>query len=193
VAKTRKTAWKAKEPEVGADEWYAREQEKPGYALAEMKNLSNLIAQGSKWAIESLERWIKKYPDVARTLSKLGDLCAAAEAEWVKSLAGDDSIEQLAVKDEIAKMKAELLGEKPSILEQVLVSSILTARLSHQKAVMWAAQPAEQLAVATARDKRVESTARWLLTALKSLAVVRQQQARGLSPKVKLKVFEGRA
>ena len=55
---------------------------------------------------------------------------------------------------------------------------------------MWAAaQPAQHQAVATARGKRVESTARRLLLAVKALAVVRQHQARGLVPKTKIKLF----
>lgn len=192
MAKTRKTARKAKEPEVGSEQWFAREQEKPGFALAEMKNLSNMIAQGHASAAGMLDRWMKKFPDVARelALTRLGDLCANAEAAWMKTLTGDNPLDQLGVKDQIAALKAELLGENPSILEKVLVSSLIVAHLAHHRAVMWAAQPAQQQAVATARDRRVESASRWFLLAVKSLAIVRQQQARGLVPKTKLKLFD---
>lgn len=186
----RKTARKAKEPEVGSDEWYAREQEKPGFALAEMKNLSNMIAQGNKWAIKSLEKWIAKFPDVARSLADLGDLCAATEAAWVDALAGENPLDKLGLREEVARMKTELLGENPSLLEKVMVSSVVTAHLAHQRASVWASRPAQHNAVATARDKRVESTARRLLLALKALAVVRQQAGRGLVPKTKLEVFD---
>lgn len=108
----------------------------------------------------------------------------------MKTLTGDNPLDQLGVKDQIAALKAELLGENPSILEKVLVSSVIVAHLAHHRAVMWAAQPAQQQAVATYRDRRVESASRWFLLAVKSLAVVRQQQARGLVPRPKLKVFD---
>ena len=192
MAKTRKTARTAKEPEVGSDEWYAREQEKPGFALGAMKDLCVSIAQGNTRAVASLERWMKKFPDVARALAldRLGDLCANAEAAWVKALAGDNPLDRLGVTEQIATLKAELLGDNPSILEKVLVSGVVTAHLAHHRAVAWAAQPAPQPAVATFRDKRVESASRWFLLAVKSLAVVRQQQARGLVPRTKFKLFD---
>ena len=195
MTKTRKTARKAKEPEVGSDQWYAREQEKPGFALAEMKNLCNMIAQGHPTAVGMLDRWMMKSPDVARELAldRLGDLCANAEAEWMKALVGDNPLDQMGVKDQIAAMKAELVGEKPSILEKILVSNLIVAHLAHHRAVLWAARPAQQQAVATARERRVESASRWFLLAVKSLAVVRQQQARGLVPKTKLKLFDASA
>ena len=145
---------------------------------------------GGKTAIKSLEKWIAKYPDVARSIHKLDDLCSTAEAAWVKALAGDDPLRQLGLKDEIAEMKAELLGDTPSILDRVMVSSAVTAHVAHQGAVWAAAQPAQHQAVATARGKRVESTARWLLLAVKALAVVRQHQARELVPKTKTKLFD---
>lgn len=193
MANTRKTARKTKKPRVGSEEWYAEQQAKPGFALGVMKDLSNDIAQGSKTAIKSLEKWIEKYPDVARSIHKFDDLCSMAEAAWVKALGGDNPLHQLRLKDEIAEMKAELLGENPSILDKVMVSSVVTAHLAHQSAVCGAALPAQHQTVATARGKRVESTARRLLLAVKALAVVRQHQARGLAPKTKLKLFDGTA
>ena len=190
MAKARSTKRKVKEPQVGSEEWYAEQQAKPGFALGVMKDLSNDIAQGSKTAIKSLERWIAKYPDVARSIHKLDDLCSTAEAAWVKALAGDDPLRQLGLKDEIAAMKAELLGDNPSILDRVMASSVVTAHMAHQGAVWAAAQPAQHHSVATARGKRVESTARRLLLAVKVLAVVRQQAGRGLAPKTKGKLFD---
>lgn len=197
MAKTRTAApnsgRKAKEPKIGSAEWMAREQEKPGFALAEMKNLSDMIAQGDKWAIKTLEKWMAKFPDVARELAhgRLGDLCASAEAAWLTAVAGDNPLNQMGLKEQIATMKAELQGENPSILEKVLVSSVVVAHLAHYRAVTAAAQPAHHQAVAAFRDRRVGSTARQLLLAVKSLATVRQQQGRGLAPKTKIKLFDG--
>lgn len=195
MAKTRRTARKAKEPEVGSDAWLAREQEKPGFALAEMKNLCNMMAQGSASAAGMLERWMKKFPEVARELAhdRLGDLCANAEAAWVKVLVGDNPLYQMGLRDQIAAMKAELSGDHPSILEKVLVSSVIVAHLANHRAVMSAAQPAQQQAVAAFRDRRIEATSRQFLLALKALAVVRQKQAHGLTPKTKLKLFDATA
>lgn len=87
-------------------------------------------------------------------------------------------------------MKAELLGENPSLLEKIMVSSVVTAHLAHQRASAWASKPAPHQAVVTARDRRVESTSRRLLLAIKALTIVRQQQARGLVPRTKFKLFE---
>lgn len=190
MAKASKTTRKRKKPKEGSEAWIAEQQQNPEYARQVMKDHLISIAQGSKWAVESLERWIKEFPDVARSLTDLGDLCAATESAWVDALAGENPVDKLGVREEVARMKAELLGEKPSILDKILVSNIVTSHLAHQRAVIWAARPAQQQAVATARDKRVESTARWLLLAVKTLALMRQQAGRGLKPQVALKVFE---
>lgn len=154
-----------------------------------MKDLSNDMGQGSKTAIKPPGKWAEKCPDVARSIHKFGDLCSTAETAWVKALGGESPLHQLRLKDEITAMKAELLGETPSVLDRVMV----TAHLAHHGAVYGAAQPAQHQAVATARGKRVESTARRLLLAVKALAVVRQHQARGLVTKTKTKLFEANA
>lgn len=197
MAKTRKVAQttrKTREPKVGSDEWYAREQEKPGFALGAMKELCKMIAQGHASSVRELERWMAKFPDVARELAleRLGDLCTSAEAAWVRAVAGDNPLDRLAVTERIAALKAELSGANPSLLERVLVSNVVTAHLAHYRAVLSAAQPAQQT-VAAFRDRRVESTSRHLLLAVRSLAVVRQQQARGLTPRTNLPLFEARA
>lgn len=85
---------------------------------------------------------------------------------------------------------AELLGGSASVLDRVIVSRVVPAHVAHQAAVYAAVQPAPHLAVGAARSKRVESTARRLLAAVKCLAVVRQQQARGPAPRAALKLFE---
>jgi hypothetical protein len=193
VANKRKQPKKTKELVVGSAEWHAEEQRKVRFAVGVMKDLANSVSQGSKWAAKSLEEWAAKYPDVARSLSQLGDLCEVAEEAWVKAVAGESPVDQVSVRDEIARMKSELLGERPSLLEKVLVSSVVTSYLAHQRAVTWAARPAPQEAVASARDRRAESTSRRFLLAIKALAVIRQQQARGLEPRGRLKVFEASA
>lgn len=190
MAGTRKSKRGPRGPELGSEAWYAEQQAKPGFALGVMKDLSNDIAQGSKTAIATLEKWIAKYPEVARSVHRFDDLCTMAEAAWVKALAGEDPLRQLRLRDEIAEMKAELQGDSPSVLDRVMVSSVVTAHVAHQAAVHAAALPAPHLAVAAARNKRVESTARRLLAAVKGLAVVRQQQARGLAPRAKLTLFD---
>jgi hypothetical protein len=193
VSRKRNLAKAAKELEVGSAEWHAEERRKARFAAGVMKDLATSASQGSKWAAKSLEEWAAKYPDVARSLSQLGDLCEVAEEAWVKAVAGESPVDQVSVRDEIAGMKAELLPEKASILERVLASSLITAYLAHQRAVTWAARPAPQEGVAAARDRRVESTSKRLLVAIKTLSLVRQQQVRGLEPRVKLKVFEAGA
>lgn len=62
MSRTRKTVRAAKEPEIGSDEWHAREQEKPGFALGAMKDLCVSIAQGDASAVGVLERWMRKVP-----------------------------------------------------------------------------------------------------------------------------------
>jgi hypothetical protein len=189
VANKRKQAKKANEPEVGGDEWYREQQSKPEYIRGVMQDLVRSIAQGSTWAPAALQKWMARHPDVARSLSQLGDLCAASEEAWVRALAGDNPLDQLAVRDQVAAMKAELLGPNPSTLDKILASNVVVAHMAHQGAVTSAARPAPHQAVAAARDRRVESTSRRFLTALKMLAVIRQQRARGVAPRAKLEVF----
>jgi hypothetical protein len=149
VAGTRKSKRGPRGPKLGSEAWYAEQQAKPGFALGVMKDLSNDIAQGSKTAIATLEKWIAKYPEVARSVHRFDDLCTMAEAAWVKALAGEDPLRQLRLRDEIAEMKAELQGASPSVLDRVMVSSVVTAHVAHQAAVHAAALPAR-----TSRSRR---------------------------------------
>lgn len=191
MTKARKRTNKPKPPKEGSDEWYMEQQSKPAFVLATLKELAARAAQGNKESARSLEAWVAKFPDLARSIYAADTLRSTAEATWVKLFAGGDPLRERGIREEIDRMTAELVGESPSLLERVLVSNFVVAYMANQRAVWWLTQPTQSWTEVAARDRRAESTARRLLLAVKTLSVVRQQASRGRAPKMKLKLFDG--
>ena len=186
-------ARKPKGPKGGSGAWEHPLHKNPVYVKNAIQGMARRASQGNKQAAEALAAWLEHYPEMKPTVREIDDLRTQTETAWVTALAGKDLALEQVIRDEVAKMTAELLGENPSVLDRALVSNVVIAHLANQRAVMWAAQPADHAAVAAARDRRVESTARRLHLAIKGLALVRGQKSRGLAPPPKFKLFQATA
>ncbi len=186
MAETRKS----KGPKVGSLAWEKQLYKNPIFVKNTIQSLARRASQGNKQAAVTLAGLLERYPEMKPTVREIDDLRTQTETAWVKAMAGADLVLEQVIRDEVAKMTAGLLGENPSFLDRALVSNVVIAHLANQRAMMWAAQPADLPAVSSARERRVESTARRLHLAIKSLALVRGQKSRGLAPPPKFKLFE---
>ena len=178
---------------MGSLAWEKQLYKNPVYVKNTIQSLARRASQGNKQAAEALAAWLERYPEMKPTVREIDDLRTQTETAWVTALSGKDLALEQVIRDEVAKMTAELLGENPSVLDRALVSNVVIAHLANQRAVMWAAQAAQLPAVAAARDRRVESTARRVHLAIKGLALVRGQKSRGLAPRPNIKLFDATA
>ncbi len=147
-------ARKSKGPKEGSLAWERQLHKNPVYVKNTIKSLADWASQGNEQAAEALAAWLERHPEMRETVRQLDDLRTQTETAWVKALAGTDIVLEQAIRDDIAKMTAERLGENPSVLDRALASNVVVSYLADQRAVMWAAQAAQLPAVAAAGGRR---------------------------------------
>jgi len=81
-------------------------------------------AQGGKNAVESLNGWLKKFPELQSLVTQHFDLCTRTEGVWIARLATGSLIAKEAIKQEIENLKREAAGKAPTGLERILVSTV---------------------------------------------------------------------
>jgi hypothetical protein len=146
--------------------------------------------QGHPEAGDAVGRWLEQFPQLKPEVRELDDLAAKAEAAWAKAVGFGDPLAERAARDEAAAMKAELLGDAPSVLDRVLASAVVVARLSHDRAARVAAQRADHPGVREARERVLSTAQKRLVAAVKAWQLLAGKKARGLRPKGRLKIFE---
>jgi hypothetical protein len=162
----------------------------PDHAREMIKILIVRAKQGHPEAADSVFRWLEVFPQLKPEFRELDDLVNKTESAWVRAVGFGDPLAERAAQDELAAMKAELLGPGASVLEKILVSAVVVAHLAHQRAAMMAASPANQSAVSAMRDRRLTATQKRLLAAVKAWELIAEKKAKGLRPKGKLELFE---
>ena len=121
----------------------------PNHAREMIKLLTIRAKQGHPESVESIVRWLEQFPEYRA----LDSLAGKAVAAWVKAVGFGDPLTEIAARNEAAELKAELLGDAPSMLDQVLASAGVVATLSHNRAAQVAAQPTQHPGVREARDR----------------------------------------
>lgn len=162
----------------------------PDHARRMIKLLTIHAGQGHPEAADSVARWLEVFPQLKPEIRELDDLATKAEAAWVKAVAFGDPLAERAARDEAAAMKAELLGDDPPVLDRVLASAVVVARLSHDRAARVAAQKADLPGVREARERVLSAAQKRLAAAVKAWQLLAGKKARGMHPKQRLKVFE---
>lgn len=120
----------------------------------------------------------------------LDDLATKVERAWVERLSGTDELSKKAIEDDLAAMKAELLGPAPSVTDKILVASVLVAPLSFQRAALHASLSTDKPEVRAARDRLLTAAQKRLQDAIKGWELLAGKKAKGLHPRGKLKLFE---
>lgn len=164
--------------------------ESPHFKAATVKSLAARAAEGDAEAMRSLSWYLDRNPELRETVRDLDTLIEKSESAWVEVAGNGNPVATIAVQDEIAVMKKELLGANPTIVEKLLVNTIVTAHLSHQYAANEASRESTHPAQEALRNRRAESTQRRLLGAIRAWVMYQRAKASGRAPAVKLKVFQ---
>jgi hypothetical protein len=100
-----------------------------------------------------------------------------------------NELTETAVLEEAGRMRAELLGPAPSVVERVLASNLVVAYLAAQHAALAAADAAPTPAVVAMRDRRLESAQRRLAAAARAWLLLWGKQAKGVAPPQAARLF----
>ncbi len=163
------------------------EREGAGDPLPEAPDLVNQLRglveganSGDRSALAALRRFLDHHPEVWKTC---GDLGKVAERAWLDLLAKDDALAQESAAKHLARLKSDLAGPEPLMLEKLLVDDIGVCYLAKLHAEIAAASPSGgSLAQAGFRLRRAESAQRRFLRAVKTLTGLRALLPEGLSP-----------
>jgi hypothetical protein len=180
----------ARKPREGSRAWEATLAESTTYAKNTILSLAQRAEGGDKEAFANLLQWLEKYPDMRSLVRGLDDLATKVVRAWVERLGGANALHRKGIEDEVAALKAELLGDAPSVTDKILVAAVVVAYLSHQRAAYAASQPTEKPEVRAARERLLALTQKRLQDALKGWELHAGKKARGLRPGRKLKLFD---
>jgi hypothetical protein len=161
----------------------------PNFRAATIVSLARRAGEGDRDANEQLTDVLARYPDLKPSVADLRDLATRAEDLWVAMLSGDNLVIEKSLRDEIAGMRAELLGEEPTLVDRLLTGAVVTAHLAHQAAVAASARPAATSGIEAHRNRRAEATQRRLVAATRAWERHQRAKATGHAPPAKLKLF----
>ena len=127
----------SRKPRVGSRAWEESLIDDPIYAKNTILSLAKRAEDGNQEAIENLNWWLEKYPEMRSLVRLLDDLVTKVERAWIERLCGTDELSKKALEEELAAMKAELLGPNSSVTDRILASTVLVAHLSFQAGLSW--------------------------------------------------------
>lgn len=162
----------------------------PAHARATIRDLARRAEGGDKEAVATLVRWLELYPDLRALVDGLVDLATKVERAWVRRLCGTDELSKKAIADDLAALKAELLGPAPSATARILASTVLIAHLAYQRAALAASDPAASPEVRAAREKLMTAAQKRLQDAVRGWDQYAGKAAKGVRPRAGLALFE---
>ena len=155
-----------------------------------VKLLTVRANEGHPEAVGSIEKWLEAFPELKPECRALDELAEKAVSAWAASVGFGDKLAEQAARDEAAKLKRELTGDSPSLLDRVLASTVVVAHLAHTRAAVMAAQKAAHPGIREARERVLSLTQKRLAAAVKAHRLLARKKGKGVRPKAKLKVFE---
>ena len=164
--------------ELGEEAAEAEQRKDPGYPREQVRYLARLAAGGDRVAVGHLLGWLELHPGLRSLVRDLDDLAARTERAWADRLAPAGGLARKAVEEELAALKADLLGPAPSALDTVLAGTVVVAHLDFQRAAREAARPADQPEVRAAREKLLGAAQRWLQDAARGWRLLAGAEAR---------------
>lgn len=179
-----------KQLKEGTPAWEQSLAQNPTYIKNTIHSLVERAERGDRQAVEHLLGWLERNPDMRSLVRGLDELATKVERCWIDRVCGADELARKALLDEVAAMKAELLGPSPSVLDKMLAGAVLVAHLSYQRAARVAAMKVENLVEQEARERRLSAAQKRLVAGVKAWKQIAGKKAKGLRPKGKLKLFE---
>lgn len=155
-----------------------------------VKLLTTRASQGHPDAVSSIEKWLEAFPELRPECRALDELAEKAEAAWAAAVGFGDPLAEKTARDEAVRLRAELTGDAPSLLDRVLASAVAVAHLAHTRAAVVAAQKAEHPGVREYRERVLSAAQKRLAAAVKAFRLLTRKKGKGMRPKGKLKIFE---
>ena len=180
----------SRKPREGSREWEKTLPTNPVYIKNTIRELVKRAERGDKRAVESLYVWLERHPEMRSLVRELDDLSTKVERAWVKRMGGGDELSKKAVEDDLAAMKAELLGPAPSVTDKILASTVLVSHLAFQRAALAASQPTDKPEVREARERLLTIASKRLAAATKAWEQVAGKKAKGDRPRGTLRLFQ---
>jgi hypothetical protein len=143
-----------------------------------LKALAARANSGDPEALVLLRDVLDRLPHIA---AFIGDLAKYSETLWIELLAPQDLLLRESIRRRLAQLKRELAGEHPTAIERLLIDNIAACHLAEEHANVQVTVDAPS-ATAAFRLKRTESAQKRLMSAIKTLALVRTSMSRGLVP-----------
>jgi len=144
--------------------------------------LVNRAVSGDENVLPELRRVLKAHPEMWH---EYGDLAAQPQESWMHLTAGNNLLLHESLRLKSQELRADILGEKPSPLERLLVERVVATWLQVNYADVAFAQsnkPGVALSMLKQLQQRQESAQRSHLAAIKQLALVRKLLKPALSP-----------
>jgi hypothetical protein len=161
--------------------------ETPGQTAADRANAALARSNaGDKQALQELRQLLDESPDLWLSA---GNLALQAELSMIRVAAGENEVLQEAMRRKLAKLRADLAGANPTLLERLLVDRVVAGWLAltyaeanyHQNLTKGLShEESDHL------QRRIDRTHRRYLAAIRSLATVR----RLLVPTLQINVAE---
>jgi hypothetical protein len=148
--------------------------------LTQAQGLQELVkraSDGNEACLVGLRDFLDKHPDIWEVA---GNLSALAERHWTEVIANGNALAELSIPRRLQSLRTELLGSDPTPLEKLLVDVIGVSWLAAQHGEIVASRQDGSVQQIASRLRRAESGQRRLLSAVKSLAVVRALLPRAL-------------
>ncbi len=155
-----------------------------------VKLLTVRANEGHPEAVGSIEKWLEAFPELKPECRALDELAEKAVAAWAASVGFGDKLAEQAARDEASKLKQELTGDSPSLLDRVLASAVVVAHMAHTRAAVMAAQKADHPGIREARERVLSAAQKRLAAAVKAHRLLAHKKEKRMRPKAKLKVFE---
>ena len=181
---------KKRKPRRGSEAWFAALRQDPAWIRQTVLDLARQAAGGSKVALELLLGWLAEHPEMRALVRDLDDLATKTERAWVGRLAGDGDLARKAAAEDVAALRAELLGPAPSATDKVLAGTVIVAHLAFQRAARAAAYPTDSLAVRAAWDKLLSEAQKRLQDAVRGWELYAGKRAKGVRPPGGIRLFE---
>ncbi len=137
-----------------------------------------------------LATYFDKYPDLKSMFREYDALAVKIENILIRSLSFGNMLSDIAIREEMAAMKSELILPGADVIDKVLASNVIVSHLGHLLATAVAAMNTDSPALASVRDRRLTSAQKRLLVALDAYDRIAKAKAKGLRPKGDLKIFE---
>ncbi len=183
---------KTRAPRVGSRAWEEDIGNSPTFIKNMIADFTKRAARGDADAAESHEHWLSRHPEYRPVVPRMRDLMEKVEGIWIRTVSGTDKAAEQGTTDEVAKVKAELLGSVEGgvgILEELLASSIAVNFLVQQHAAARLADKTEHLALGTYREHRMTAAQKRLHASMKMWELLKEKKANGMRPPATIGFF----